>query len=904
MKNMMNLSARLGGVAAMLCTASFASAIDWSICAPPPPAPFLSDDYSRLQIGTPTYRAGLGLTGQADFSGCPPLGPEEAQGYLYFWTGSVGSAQFSGDEDSSIVMGSPWAGVNFAYATARVVTSDGTVTTERWASDSFSSVPFIGASNRYISASSTHEGVIYELRLECIAGLIRFEWTLTNTNDSQVSAGLRYGAWTAMLNDFGVSGYLNGRNYILLPTGRPIVSDQRYVRAQNPQAFPRFFDLYFRQSTPYPSVRVHTEPSAQRPDQTRVDFFELGRASDLVFGTLWSGTIVPDRPTIASTFAIFFEPQPIAAGGSRKIIYYMESPFMRNDANFSQGIYALATEPPATLNFDDTGTNDLNPNPFRIYAWVDNQYSRVGQQITLTNVSLTLTLPKGLAFDVNETPTKVIPSVPPNAVTPVSWRVVADGTTYGPLVYRVSCSPNPGGAKIVEAVINVAATPRVNLVRRNLVTFPWNFTNPTLTAVLGLNNPNDFRGFNWDINSQTYTSATDAQRGRGQWIITTTDQPGLVLNGASSFNDDVGGGFPYIVSKGWNLIGSPYLYPLQLNQMIATSTVNPGEVLTWADLVSRGWVKGALFKYDDSLANVENGGYVFSSDPNQYVEPGVGYWVFVNSEIPVQLFWTPIFMPNVPGSTRSSAEDWTADRKWRLQFVAKGQGQVDASNYLGVAPSMQEAEALSLPKPPDIPDSKMRLALYREGVSPSHYAQDVREARGRLTYQLQFVAFEAGTYSLTWPNISQVPKNVRFRMVDRQTGVTRDLRTSSSYTITMDRPGARLFDITVEPGATGRAVIGGVQVISEGRDRNAPVTIQYSLTASAQTTVRVLSPSGKEIYTAVRGRADSTGVNAVTWNKRDNAGRSVAPGNYIVEILVETSEGQRVRVTRPVVVVR
>jgi flagellar hook assembly protein FlgD len=110
--------------------------------------------------------------------------------------------------------------------------------------------------------------------------------------------------------------------------------------------------------------------------------------------------------------------------------------------------------------------------------------------------------------------------------------------------------------------------------------------------------------------------------------------------------------------------------------------------------------------------------------------------------------------------------------------------------------------------------------------------------------------------------------------------------------------------VTVEPGTAARPVIGGVQIVSDSRDVNSAVTIQYSISTSAQVTVRILSPSGQEVYTALRGRSSDAGSNSVVWNKRDNNGRAVAPGNYIVEILAETADGQRARVTRPVIVVR
>ena len=116
--------------------------------------------------------------------------------------------------------------------------------------------------------------------------------------------------------------------------------------------------------------------------------------------------------------------------------------------------------------------------------------------------------------------------------------------------------------------------------------------------------------------------------------------------------------------------------------------------------------------------------------------------------------------------------------------------------------------------------------------------------------------------------------------------------------------GSRELTISVEPGGSVRPVIGNVIVTRPGRDNNAPVTISYALSADALVTVRVLSGSGKEVYTVTRGRADSAGENNVTWQLRDSANRAVAPGTYNIEILAETPTGERVRKLVPVTVIR
>ncbi len=99
-------------------------------------------------------------------------------------------------------------------------------------------------------------------------------------------------------------------------------------------------------------------------------------------------------------------------------------------------------------------------------------------------------------------------------------------------------------------------------------------------------------------------------------------------------------------------------------------------------------------------------------------------------------------------------------------------------------------------------------------------------------------------------------------------------------------------------------MIGNVVVARTSRDNNAPISVNYSLSADALVTVRILSGTGKEIYSVTHGRADNAGDNSVTWTLRDSANRAVAPGTYKIEILAETPDGERVRKIVPVNVIR
>lgn len=887
--------------------ASGASAADYIVCWDGM-AEFLSPDYFRVDLANPMFRVSLGVAGTVNWGDPCPCGPpicgsHNVPGYIGLMTGGVGSFHSGDDDSAAYFVGSPYGGNEWSYVTIRSVAADGTASDARFGENGYDLLVAPTASfRRMIAQDSSNDGIQARLTINLMAGVVRFQWQLTNTNAEVRRVGLRHASWVGFIDSAGAFSGYHSNTYTLLPNGRPNRIHQQWTRATDPLTFPSHVDFHFRQSQPYPSLRVRTGPSgAGLQDATQADRLVLSDQI-LVVGNLWDATVLPDALISDPTFGLYFDPVPVGPGQTRTIVYYLTAPWAVNDIELP---YAVTTEAPQLVDFSAGGLNNLSPNPFFITAWVDNQYARINQEITMRNVTLTLSLPDGLTFAPGETNTKVIPSLAPGQVLNVRWQVQADGTTTGPLKYRLQITSTPGPAKTLEGTVMVATTPRVNIVGGpQLVGFPWIFASNDLATITGLTvgAGAQLDAFEWDTLLNTYQRVTTVSaRGRAQWWIADTDYPNTLLAGASAPTDSVGGEFRVVLLKGWNLISNPYPYPVQLNQLIATSQSDPRESLTWADLTSRGWIRSTLYRYDPF-----DPPYKFSSDSAQLVLPHVGYWVYVNTETPINLFWPPVFLPGLPGSGRDVDPFKSNSKNWRLQLVVRGEGETDASNYIGMVETRQRATELSAPEPPSMPGSQISLSLAREDENgnPTLWAQDVRENQGRASYTVKFFSNRAGTFAISWPNIAQVPRNVRLVLRDPQSGQTRDLRTNSAYTFVMGEPGERTFVVTVEPGTTARPVIGGVQIVSDSRDVNSAVTIQYSISTNAQVTVRILNPNGDEVYTALRGRSSDAGTNSVVWNKRDNNGRAVAPGNYIVEILAETADGERARVTRPVIVVR
>lgn len=911
----LNRTTIVRGLAALAGTACFgvaALAQNWGGCLSSVAMPPLSDDWlPPASLTTPLMTVGMGFSGTATF-GVPCFGADiviDQLGSFYFGSGPSGSLHDSTDDGCVMVMGMPFGAAPWSFVTMRVADADGGNPTDA----QFLGTPSVAAANRIITSADTNGDVRYDLRIDLVGASARFQWTLTNTGADPVQAGLRFASWSAMQNlAAGESGRTN-INYAVLPTGRPLTIETAFRRAADPTNYPKYMDLYFRQSRPYPGIRILMERDALTNDQTDVDRFIYANKTTVLGAddgpTLWEESNPQPFPGVgmgSSAWAIYFEPQLINAGASRTIVYYLKMPWAVTDTNIvTNGGYAVSVEAPMLIESDPAGLNGLGTNPFFITAWVDNQYARVTPGgLTMTDVNYSLTLPPGLAFAPGETATKNVASIGPNAVREIRWQVVADGSYSGLLPFTVKISPGSGVAfnpKTISSVVNISITPKQNLLTGpNLIGMPWAFVSANIATVLGIATPADFSAFNWNVILQAYETATLFERGRGTWIVSNSDFPGLNLAGASAIPDEVAGQSIFVIQRGWNLISNPYRYGVQLNQL---NGVVQGGLYSWSQLVSTGRIRNTLFRYDPLISD-----YRSSSSSSQIILPGVGYWVYVPSIQPIQLLWPPVFAPGLPGSFRSATEDFAqmTESKWRLQLSARGQNGADAENYVGVVGSASDANVMTAPEPPMAPNAKVSFSLVKDvpAGEQNTFAQDFRDTRGKVTFNGRFAAVEGGTYTISWPNISRLPRTLRARIVDKETGIARDMRMSSGYTFTLSEAGTRSFDIIIEPGTAARAVIGNVLVTSSGRDQNSNVTIQYGLSAGAQVSVRILGSNGKEVYAISRGRAESAGVNTATWSKRDSSGRAVAPGNYIVEIVAETADGQRVRVTKPVVIVR
>lgn len=946
---------------------------DWGFqCIDPLNTQPRSTDHLFSGVGNDLFRAHIGLNGTVTYGGPngPCYGPAsltlELQGRFGFMIGDRGSIQDEfGNQadpanenfrDDSMVLtpGMPFdpsGAYCYAMTTRDSVNGNGANRT-LFGSAGFN-VFFVGASGRYFRAITTQDNIRIVLTVDVAGDAARYQWDMTNLDTTTPhNLGLWFGSYLGMLTnpDDGVTDR-NGANqshlsmftltrafsakegYLTLPSGRPPVTERRYIRAQDPSNFPQVVQFHFSQ-TAAQGLRIENGETPATHDPlgqfTPAEAYEfvLGNAGRFAFpGILGFGsaatfpdTIIGDVTYLDNTgFLQKFTEKNTPPNGTSTFVEFFRSTWSVADYSLP---YAAVVDGPQLVANDPAGLSGLRPNPMTIRVYVDNVrgYANAGEEVQLEDVKVSVTLPNGLSpspgepfvdlnfnntWDQNEPLRRVIGVVPARQVRFIDFSIEADGVAFGDLEYTVKVDPIPGTIKTLTGHITVATTPKVNISSgANLVTLPWVFTDTSLEAILGMQIPIDFQAFKWDPELTGYVPATNNERGKAYWITTTNDFGPIDLLSNPTTPPDMPTGAPLIQLKsGWNLVGNPYPYAIQLGQLVGVSAAAPQQAYPWAQLVAQGFMSGSLVFWDNS-PTVQD--YVFIQGGDATIQPNRGYWVFVPTLQDLTISYPSVFIPYLPGSNRAAGATWVQSaNQWRLRLSARTDKSLDAQNYVGIAKTAADVMSLRIYEPPRSPVHNVELSIEETiNGSPTRLAQALGVKAARKTWKVMVETTEGGTVTVTWPNLSTVPKDVRFRLTDRATGEVRDLRRTSGYTFTVEGPSSRELTIEATPGGQPiHAVIGNV-VVSRNRAPLSPFVINYTLSSDASTTVRILSGGGREVFTITRGRADRIGTNSVQWAVRDNANRLVAPGTYLAEIIAETDNGERVRKVIPLNVIR
>lgn len=820
---------------------------------------------------------------------------------------------------------------------------------------------YTGASRRYfVLGQDVTVGTgtfTAECRVRVVGDAAQFRWHFTNTGTESASVGILFGCSPEQILQQNPTGFnrrvshvamniLNTREsgdsstskgyigYTATDTTRPLRLEQKFPN--NVSGFPKWVKFLWSQSNPW-GMQIDTQPDrlvykdadssdlvivANRQQilkddssmslnlfgdptgnvlQTDVEIGIEAPASDLPWGT---------------AFIQRFPAKSVPAGSSQDIVHYVH---LAHTQGTYFDPYTLVLDMPELVSWDSTnGTTNGYPDSVKVGAWLDNQYADVDKEVTLQNVRMTIQIPdnSGLQLAAGETKVKNLGTISPNAMKNANWNLAVDPNHPGQVTVQIQVEAFPGPVRTLTKVVRIAGSPTYQLnAGPTLVTFPYlasetsldqalvkNEIDPNTGEYVKLRNGIDYVAYVWDASLRTYTPVQTIQRGVGTWIVpasgTTLDS--VVLKQSALPADSEDGGLIVGLRPGWNLIGNPFNVPIKLSELVGVDEADPQNAHSWAELIATNSVSGSVVYFDGTQ-------YQFVAGPDAVLEPNRGYWVFVTTGAQLRLVYPPLFQIGQPGVTSRSkpATFVNSDSQWRLQFSATSAHGSDASTFVGVTRDAKNLNTLNVPKAPAAPNSTVEVSvLGTTKAGETRMAQAFSTTTQQSSWKLQVKSDKPGDVALTWPNLATLPRNVKVTLTDDVTGETKDLRAISGYTVAFAQAGTRGFTVKATSNGMARPVITSAVVNRSSRDANAPVQVSYTLSDSALVTVRVLSASGQEVYTATRGRADNAGQNTVTWTLRDNANRSVAPGTYRVEIIAETTTGDRARRIVPVNVIR
>ena len=385
---------------------------------------------------------------------------------------------------------------------------------------------------------------------------------------------------------------------------------------------------------------------------------------------------------------------------------------------------------------------------------------------------------------------------------------------------------------------------------------------------------------------------------------------------------------------GWNMIGNPYTG----NITIQDNADNPGiqiqyqngDALTLQGAINAGLVAAGVFGYNstDVVQSYQDITQTTSGNntlPQNQITAWSGYWLRVLVTEGVTLSYVNPTPATGTGratgavkartrllrKTRASGQA-VETGGWRLPLLVRDSLGNVSSGLLGQSPKGSDGfvAALDASSPPLFSRSaslsvRFPHADWDNGKGSSNvgdFLSDIRRTGSKAQWDVVVNTPRAEQpYTLTWNSVSKLPRGMRLTLVDGETGTRRVMSSASSYTFTPNRGAtSRKFQVLAEPRSAGRLVISNMRVDTRlTRGVAAAALISYDVSGAAETSIDIVSGTGRRLRRLISGRAAGVGTNQVAWDLKDDQGRAVPTGTYLIQVSARTPEGETARMVLP-----
>ncbi|MHB1461614.1 MAG: FlgD immunoglobulin-like domain containing protein [Armatimonadota bacterium] len=854
--------------------------------------PKLGDNAYRIIFNNEKIEYAQGVGNQvAHFMDGTTAVLEDAAGR--FSMGTKAGAGFTSTDDNVALHGMHgWPSGNASYFDVGIGLKADTLTWAKYAGDGkWTTAPFIDITGRIMSSRWTTDGVLITQNVELIGSWAKISWSFKNTNAVGRYVDMRM-IISQMLNIFNVP-------YVSVPGWGTIVSDTT-ITGTMPD------DLSFlpTQQSLAPELKILLKGNGlSEPNMIQIGDHALPGGGRLGVDMDPNGA-VPSRPVHWMGSMITYKPITIAAGATQtmSMMIGLGSSTLNAPAGSK---FTAETECQRSLSLNSSMPGRYDPATFNIYGYTTNLHDETLDR-SLDNVTMTISLPKGLELLAGESTSKTIATVDRGKTVGVNWKVKANTQAFGDLEYTINVKWDQMTYTVTRKVF-VPMVPITDITENyQLKSFGFKFSNPLPTSVLGIADgapvSDTYDMFGWDVAGQKYVAGdalAEITPASGYWmrVKNTADAGPKTLNGAISAGDPFGT-TPYRVNlpatmKGWILIGNPYPFSVAIgNLRIFDRTTQ--NTLTIAQAIAQNKVRGTIFRWQPKAGSYP-GGYQalsFVSQQAELLKPGDGYWMYISGNYLALEFYTS----SVTGATQVWPSK-SAASGWRISLNGSSTGMCSGTAAIGGNVDASDSEdGMDTPVPPKSPDTGVQISL------AGGLAEDIRSMSGRKSWDLS-VNVPAGTSSveLKWDGSRNVPSNLRLTLVDPSAGRNRDMRGTSSYVVDMAGQTTKTLKVVAEPAGSSALRINSVRV---GRSRGGSVQLSYNLSDNATCSVRVMGANGSVVSTLTVAGSASRGVNTVTWNGQDANGINVPAGAYLMEISASTEDGQTAKTVQPVIMTR
>jgi hypothetical protein len=402
-----------------------------------------------------------------------------------------------------------------------------------------------------------------------------------------------------------------------------------------------------------------------------------------------------------------------------------------------------------------------------------------------------------------------------------------------------------------------------------MVSFPGDLDNDNVKSViensLGAYDPALWRSFSYNSSTGGYDeNSGNFKAGRAVWVITS--ETSTALDGGNGEVTSLETPFPLSLNQGWNMIGNPYAFNVDLTNYIFAS----------------GDVEMTLHKYDGN-------GYVSKND----MAPGDGYWIWSNED------GASLEFDHKPSG--GSQKQMTGG--WEFNLSAAINGYYDSENKLGAHPlADDERDGMDAHEPPVIGDYVQLAFDNTDWTDKGIYSKDIRkEGQSSYTWDVDVKSNIAGQISINGLNTSYIPSEYDAVLIDLENRVQHNLRSGEVYNyVSIGAEQPHNFQVIVGlPENVSKSIESlGILPTEFSVDQNVPnpfnpiTSIRVQLVEDARVTMKIFNILGEEVLTLIDNEFMKSGHRQVIWNGRDNFNHQLPSGLYLYQTVILNNQGK------------